>query len=252
MIEIDFIMLHGFLGLPSDWDHIIEDVKVDFDENKYKVNFYCPDYFNIPSLSPKNSLEKVADEFINCIRHNTRANIKVLIGYSLGGRLALHIFEKNPAFFSNLILISANPGIANEDQKLQREIQDKNWSELFLHNPWEEVVEKWNQQNVFEGSLFEPEREDTKYRRDLLGKALINWSLAKQQDKRNVIKENQAKIVWIAGDKDKKYIEITKNLYKEAPDVHYLILPESGHRVLFDNPHELSRSIYDQISKSLK
>ena len=41
MIEIDFIMLHGFLGLPSDWDHIIEDVKVDFDESKYKINCLC-------------------------------------------------------------------------------------------------------------------------------------------------------------------------------------------------------------------
>lgn len=251
MTEIDFIFLHGFLGLPSDWDHIIEDIKMDFDEKKFKVNFYCPDYFNTPNLCPKCPFEKVGSEFINWISVNTFAKKKILIGYSLGGRLALHIFEKNPDLFQNLILVSTNPGITNEDDKVQRAINDKNWAESFTHSPWADVIDKWNQQPVFEGSFFEPEREDSHYRRDLLGKALTNWSLAKQQDKRSVIKAHQSKVIWIVGDKDKKYIEITKSLYKEAADVHYLILPEAGHRVLFDNPHELSRSIYDQVIKSL-
>ncbi|MCB0370421.1 MAG: alpha/beta fold hydrolase [Bdellovibrionales bacterium] len=251
MMNIDFIFLHGFLGLPSDWNKIIEHIKSDFQESKYELNFLCPDYFNTPYLSPKNDFVKMANGFNSYITNNSKSDIKVLIGYSLGGRLALHIFEQNPELFSQIFLISTNLGLDDEDAKLEREIHDKNWADNFLHEPWHLIVERWNQQSIFDGSVLEPIREDSNYRRDMLSKALVNWSLSKQENKTALIEKYQKKVVWIVGDRDKKYIENTKNLYKKAPEARYLILPQSGHRVLFDNPKELSSSILSQIRKRI-
>ncbi|MBL7543090.1 MAG: hydrolase [Bdellovibrionaceae bacterium] len=245
MSKVDFIFLHGFLGLPSDWDDVIENIKVDLENSGVDGEYYSVDYFNRPNLSPKNSFDKMATEFVSWAESNTRNSRKILVGYSLGGRLALHIFQKKPELFETLICVSTHPGMkADEEEQIkERETRDQFWSELFLNHNWSEVIQKWNEQSVFEGSDFEPERDSTQYRRDLLSKSLINWSLSKQTDKRMLIRQNSQKILWIAGERDKKFVELTRGLHKENPDLKIELISLAGHRVIFDNSLELARSI---------
>lgn len=245
MSKVDLVFLHGFLGIPADWDQVIRRIKTDLEGTGVGPNFHPLDYFNLPKLSPKNTFEKVATEFVNTIESTTSSSRKILVGYSLGGRLALHIFEKKPDLFERVICVSTNPGFrsSQEDEQSERESRDQFWSELFLNHNWNEVVAKWNEQEVFSGSVNEPARESSLYRRDLLAKALVNWSLAKQTDKRLLIRKYPKKIIMVVGDKDKKFIELNRALLKENPDIGIKMIASAGHRVLFDNPPELARVI---------
>tara|TARA_B110001454_G_scaffold106457_1_gene100234 strand:+ start:75555 stop:76316 length:762 start_codon:yes stop_codon:yes gene_type:complete len=251
MSKVDIFLLHGFLGLPSDWNSVIDSLKHDFSESDIAPTFHALDYFNQPNLSPKNSLEKVTDEFINVISARSVSPRKVLIGYSLGGRLALHILEKKPGLFERIVCVSTNPGIRASDieEIMERDSKDQFWSELFLNGDWNAVVKKWNEQEVFRDSVNEPERESENYRRDLLAKALVNWSLAKQNNKRGVIRRYAKNVTMVVGDRDKKFLEMTRALLKEIPDLGIKIIPDSGHRVLFDNPLELARAISSSVLK---
>lgn len=248
MLKADFIFLHGFLGVPSDWEDVIENIKVDLEEAGLSGEFHVPDYFNNPYLSPKNSLEKVAAEFINWMALHTKNKKKILIGYSLGGRLALHVFEKNPDYFEKLVCVSTHPGLKStqQEESKERDSRDHLWAELFMNQNWSDVVQKWNEQTVFEGSEFEPERDGSAYRRDMLAKALVNWSLAKQVDKRPLLQKYQDKILWVVGEKDKKFVELAGSLKKEIPLLKSEIVPMAGHRVLFDNAFDLARCISSQ------
>lgn len=254
MSKVDFIFLHGFLGLPSDWSDVIENIKVDLEDSGIEGEYHCPDYFNRPNLGPKNSMDKVAIEFVNYISSTTHNPRKVLVGYSLGGRLGLHIFEKNPDLFEHFVCVSAHPGYKPNqfDELKERDSRDQFWSELFLNHNWSEVIQKWNEQKVFEGSEFEPEREGSNYRRDLLSKALINWSLAKQSEKRNLLRKYYKKITWVIGEKDKKFVEMTRALILENPDIKVEKITLAGHRVLFDNALELARTISLSVMPSKK
>ncbi len=249
MSKIDFIFLHGFLGLPADWNDVIENIKVDLEEVGIEGEYHCLDYFNRPNIGPKNSLDKIGIELVNHISATTRNPRKVLVGYSLGGRLGLHAFEKNPDMFEHFVCVSVHPGLKpNQFEEIkERESRDQFWSELFLNHNWEEVIQKWNEQSVFEGSEFEPEREGTNYRRDLLAKALVNWSLAKQADKRNVLRKYHKKVTWVLGERDKKFIEMTRALILETPDIKVDKISLAGHRVIFDNSLELGRAISDSV-----
>lgn len=251
MSKIDFIFLHGFLGAPSDWDDVIENIKVDLEDAGVEGEYHVPDYFNRPNLGPKNAFDKLSSEFASWISANTSSPKKVLVGYSLGGRLGLHIFEKNPEMFSRLICVSSHPGytpLQTEEIK-ERDARDHFWAELFLHHNWPEVIQKWNEQEVFQGSDFEPERDAATFRRDLLAKSLVNWSLSKQTDKRVLIKKYSNKITWIAGERDKKFVELTRSLSKDIQTLDVEIVSLAGHRVLFDNSFDLARAI---SSKALK
>ena len=115
MSKVDIIFLHGFLGVPSDWNGVVECLKFEFEDSEVKPTYHVLDYFNQPKLSPRNSFENVAGEFVNVIESITTSSRRVLVGYSLGGRLALHIFEKNPGLFERLVCVSTNPGFKSSD-----------------------------------------------------------------------------------------------------------------------------------------
>jgi 2-succinyl-6-hydroxy-2,4-cyclohexadiene-1-carboxylate synthase len=254
MSKVDIIFLHGFLGVPSDWNGVRESLEFEFEDSDVNPTYHVLDYFNQPNLSPKNSFEKVAGEFVNVIESITTSSRKVLVGYSLGGRVALHIFEKKPELFECLVCVSTNPGFKSSDLEeiMERDSQDQYWSELFLHGDWNEVIQKWNHQDVFRDSVNEPERESGNYRRDLLAKSLLNWSLAKQTNKRGLMRRFPKNITMTVGEHDKKFLELTRGLLKEIPDIGIKIIPQASHRVLFDNPLELARVISSSILSAKK
>lgn len=250
MEKLNFIFLHGFLGQAQDWDGVIQNLQKEFPQHHYQAL----DYFNHPPLSPKVSFEKWSENLVNYLGAEFGNQRLILVGYSLGGRLALHALTYFPEKFSFLFLISTNPGLLESqvEERKKRRDDDQAWSQRFLNEDWEVVVRDWNLQSVFEGSKNEPERQEKQFRRDLLAKALSNWSLGGQEDLRSVLTVNQRKIAWTAGDLDRKYIQLTKDIFKICPDMIYNICPNSSHRVLFDNPVELSRAMGRIIRKDFK
>ncbi len=245
--NLSFVFLHGFLGQPSDWDPIIADLQKEFPEHSY----LALDYFAQPPLSPKVDFDLWTENFINTLGAEFGDKPIVLVGYSLGGRLILNALRAQSDRFQFAFLISTNPGFLDTqaEEKEKRWQHDQQWAERFLTGDWEQVVREWNAQPVFAGSRNEPERIESQFRRDLLAKALTQWSVSHQPDLRSVLFREQKKIGWIVGDLDKKYIQLTKEIFKDCADMTYHICPNSSHRVLVDNPNEVARSISRTLRK---
>lgn len=247
MEKLSFIFLHGFLGLPRDWDSVIQILQKELPNYDY----LALDYFNYPPLSVKNDFQKWSENFVSYIEEKHAGRSIVLVGYSLGGRLAMNVLKRHSNKILYAYFISANPGfLLTEDfERNKRYEEDMKWSQKFIVDDWNSLIQEWNQQPVFDGSKGEPQRESSDYRRDLLSKALVNWSVSKQEDLRQVLIDNQKKIFWIVGDLDKKYVTLTKRIFRICPDMNYNISPSSSHRVLFDNPIEISRIIIRTMRK---
>lgn len=241
MAKINFVFLHGFLGRPSDWDQVISELQAKIPSECYAVN-----YFSIPPLSPKVGFGEWPDNFAQWILNNLGPGPKVLVGYSLGGRLALHALEKYPDIFKLGICISTNPGVFldGSNERNARAAADQDWSQRFTRDPWKKLMLDWNSQEIFKSSPNVIDREESEFRRDLLSKALINWSLSQQKDFRSYLKEPKQSFAWIVGQRDQKYIEIAKLLAGVCPQVNFQIIEKSGHRVLFDAPELLAKNIF--------
>lgn len=243
--KINYVFLHGFLGVPEDWNELVKNIH----SLDPKAQCHLVDYFKNPNLSPKNNFHQWTENFLMWLEAQCGNEPILLFGYSLGGRLALHAFDKKPERFQKLFLFSANPGLPETQQfeRSQRIENDQIWARRFLVDSWSDLMSGWNSQAVFVGSKAEPRRDEPRYRRDLLSKALTNWSVGLQKDLRPVLKENAKKVTWVVGDLDKTYIQMTKDIFKICPEMNYFICPQSGHRVLHDQPIEL----YKGISKVL-
>lgn len=195
---------------------------------------------NHPQLNPQNSFIQWTRNFNQKVTADFPSGPRVLVGYSLGGRLALHALADQPNLYDAVILISVNPGLVREKDRQARWQTDLQWAEKFQQLSWQELLQEWNAQTVFKDSLSEPKRAEEQYDRSQLAAALTEWSLSKQADFRELIISQQEKIFWLSGDNDIKFLSLAMELQKRAPGLRAESISQSSHRVLFDNPTELA------------
>ncbi|WII72473.1 alpha/beta fold hydrolase [Bdellovibrio sp. 22V] len=255
MERVNLFFLHGFLGRPSDWAV----VKAHLPQRE-NLRIFTPDYFKEMSLGPQHSFANWGANFTKFVElHGCSADRNILIGYSLGGRLALHAFEKKPALWHKLILVSTNPGFndphetfdPNSEERRQRWMSDSYWAEEFLKAPWDMVIRNWNAQPVFGGGENEPVRVEKEYSRETLSLALTQWSLAQQKNMRPLLQKNLQKILWLTGERDEKFMEMSRRLAEEVQGLRTEVVPASSHRVIFDSPKELGERIKNLVQQLL-
>lgn len=228
--------LHGFLGRPEDFDGL-------------GVTLNAIDYLKTRELSSGHDFKSWAENFNKFIQAQNRTEAKhVLIGYSLGGRLALHAIQQNPQLWSGLVLISTNPGIPPWE-RVSRLASDQVWAEKFETMIFEKVLAQWNAQPVFQGSQNEPIRKESDYNRHLLAKCLTQWSIGIQEDFHPFLQTTRVPVLYLSGEKDLKYTAIGQNIKKANSQIQTFSVAQSGHRVLFDQPQVLGTIINQFVSQ---
>lgn len=217
--------LHGFLGKPSDWKFL--------DGNVEKVDIFR--YDPLPA-----TIEEWAERFNESIPGEDH----ILIGYSLGARLALHAIHQQPKKWKAAVLISCHPGIEDQQEKLQKLESDVHWGQRFLKDPWNQLIRDWNQQSVLQSSRH-LSREESHYGRDSLYHALSHWSTGTHP----LFKEIDIPTLWVVGELDQKYINLSQKIKLNHPNSVKKVIPGCGHRVHIDEPNLLNQSITTFINE---
>ena len=73
----------------------------------------------------------------------------VLVGYSLGGRLALHAALRAPHRYAALVLVGASAGIEAGGERRARRMADESLAAWIERHAIEAVVERWERRPVF-------------------------------------------------------------------------------------------------------
>jgi 2-succinyl-6-hydroxy-2,4-cyclohexadiene-1-carboxylate synthase len=216
--------LYGFLGLSSDWDALRRGVSGDFE---------ALELFSL--AHPREGFwewgralnRRVAQEPVER---------RILLGYSQGGRLAMHALVDAPELWAGAIIISANPGLKVEEEKAPRLQVDLDWAERFLKDPWDGLIQDWDRQGVFQGQAPAFRRKEEDYIRSNLAQAIEGWSVGRQDDLRESLSKLPFPILWVAGEKDTKYAEIAQEMAALHPHSSCWVAPEAGHRVPWECP----------------
>lgn len=233
--ERPLIALHGFLGRPNDFQFF------------YGENFKSLDYFRTLELGPHVAWQDWADQFWQQKDLPEKFN---LMGYSLGGRLAMNAFARQPDRIEKLILISAGVwplSFAEGEARLRTDVA---WAEKFEKLLWESVLREWNAQAVFVGSQQEPSRVESDYDRVQLVQALTNWSPARMPDYSPVLRDHSSRIHLICGEHDMKYRQKFQDFFDKKMCRDVRIIPNSGHRVIFDQPQSVVKAVQAILGSS--
>jgi 2-succinyl-6-hydroxy-2,4-cyclohexadiene-1-carboxylate synthase len=91
------------------------------------------------------SLDETADLLVDALPTEPF----ILAGYSLGGRVALHVALRHPERVSQLFLLSATAGIANDDERQARRERDEALATRIESIRTEEFLDEWLAQPMF-------------------------------------------------------------------------------------------------------
>ncbi len=238
--------LHGFLGLAADWDFLKTRFSSLEAENLWQ---------NYSNQSLKTWAENKSVEFE--ARFQGSNEPRVLMGYSLGGRLAMHLLLARPKFWSAAILISANPGTASIDERKARQELDANWSHKFLKDDWQKLMSEWSRQSLFavknplKDSILLP-RSEKDFARKTLADAIENWSLSKQDDLAVRLMGVTAPVLWLAGEEDEKYCDLLCGFAQVSFSHDFQKISHAGHRAPWDNPREFSKILEDFLAENTR
>jgi 2-succinyl-6-hydroxy-2,4-cyclohexadiene-1-carboxylate synthase len=150
----------------------------------------------------------------------------VLLGYSMGGRRALQLLEHQR--FAKAVIVSA--GLNTPDEA--RRARDEAWARRFESEAWPSLMRAWSAQPVFGGH--ELARHESDYDRAELARQLREWSPAVLPPPR--LEEIETPILWIAGERDAKYVDVARQAAARLPNAELWICAEAGHRVPWEQP----------------
>ena len=235
---VDIVFVHGFLGLPTDWLDIQSVLRL-----KHRQSFYS---FNLwEEADSDTNFLVLADKISQRCHQNT-----MVIGYSLGGRILLHLRPEILKKISAMVLISSHFGLSTSEEKKERLSTDIEWSQRFLTENWHSLMLSWGQQSVFSKDVSRLERLEKNYSRELLAKIMVETSLAKQANQLENAQIPFEKLLYIYGQDDVKYAELAKNWKSKQQDIT-LKAVVGGHFPLVNSASEIAGNISTFYSRMM-
>lgn len=225
--------LSGFLGLPADWDFLQIDNLIPFDWQAL----------------PWKSLNEWGSNFNQYVQEQNFIGSPILMGYSLGGRLALHALIQRPHQWRAAIIISAHPGLSDPTERLKREQKDQHWAKKFENEDWRQLMKDWNGQEVFTYHPSPFSRQERDYQRSQLVNALCCGSLGKQSCLRAQIASLPFPILWITGGDDLRFCEAAQSLVFSHPLSRWQRIDGGGHRIPWSQPKIFRKEVLSFISQ---
>ena len=219
--------LHGNIGLPADWDILSSELSPFKGEVIRKVDLWR--FQECRSIG----LVEFGEIFSSEVAAQDQAPI--LIGYSMGARLALHAMSARPDLWKAVVLISAHPGLKDKDEQKARLVSDAEWSAKALSKDWGRFLAEWNDQTVL-GEV--PDGLSDRYllqpRAQSVARAFNAWSLGGQEDFREKVTDVMCPARLIVGEEDWKYRSLASEL--QLPNASIEVIPKAKHRPLWEQP----------------
>ena len=235
----DVVLLHGFTHTGASWDPVVAALG-----ERYRA--LAPDIRGHGSAAAREpvTLEAVLDDLAALAPARF-----TLVGYSMGGRLALHAAAA-PALserIERLVLIGASPGIADPAERAERRAADDRLADEVEQMSIEEFARRWAQTPVLAG---QPPRVEAavhadRLRNQLAGLAgalrgLGTGALPPLWDR---LSEVRAPTTLIVGERDVKFRTIADEMVLALPAADVVVIPDVGHAVHLEAPERVAEAV---------
>ena len=240
------VFLHGLLGSGRDWRQVV-DILAPF---YYCLTLDLPGHGHSRLLSPS-GFEEVNRQICRTLEHRNIGSY-VLIGYSMGARLAMyHACFPEPGCRSRLaglVVEGGHFGLPPAD-RAARLANDEKWACRFASEPIAQVLADWYRQPVF-SSLNHDQRQSLIARRsDNQGSAIAQMlpatSLARQPLLQSILAGLELPVHYICGENDKKFKDLA-----EQSGLSLTVIPEAGHNVHAEQPDAFAMALKQFLTKN--
>lgn len=179
-----------------------------------------------------------------------RGTGRSLLGYSMGGRMALHSLLEPGHPWQAAVIVSAHPGLEDPSEKAARRAGDAEWATRSLAGNWQQFLDAWNAQPILGGGPPRDPQASSQLimRRREIARSFVDWSLGVQEPLWDRLGEISIPVLWIAGENDPKFAALGERAVSLMPSATFVAAPGAGHRVPWEAPEWFA----EQVSRFLK
>ncbi|MBB4826087.1 2-succinyl-6-hydroxy-2,4-cyclohexadiene-1-carboxylate synthase [Sporosarcina luteola] len=236
----DIVFLHGFTGSTLTWRDTMKSLKDDF--SVYAVDLIGHGKTSVPLAFSRYSMEEqVAD--LHCLFEKLGLSRFVLVGYSMGGRLALGYAAQHPDNIGALILESASPGLQKEEERLARQTSDASLAERIVKEGMVCFIDYWENIPLFHSQKTLPLEKQRAIRKERmnqtqigLANSLQGFGTGSQPSYWEVLNKLEVPVLLVTGELDTKFVTIAREMKKELPNASQVIVPQAGHAIHVEKP----------------
>ncbi len=161
------------------------------------------------------------------------------VGYSMGGRVALHLGLAHPELVERLVLVSATGGIEDHAQRAARGREDEALARSVEADGVDAFLQRWLAQPLFAG--LPPDDADLAARRQNtaagLAAALRLMGTGTQEPLWLRLDELTMPVLVVAGERDDKFAEQALHLGGWiGPTAELVLVPDAGHACHLERP----------------
>jgi 2-succinyl-6-hydroxy-2,4-cyclohexadiene-1-carboxylate synthase len=179
----------------------------------------------------------------------------ILVGYSLGGRLALYFVHRFPDYIKKyvkyLVLESASPGLKSQEQQRVRQQKDLALVQQLMglnQSDFPDFLDHWYSQDLFKTLRAHPEFANLKAQRTAqnpqrLALSLRGLGVGWQRSLWQELNQIQLPTWLVVGDSDAKFREINQEMAELLPNAHLVYLENCGHNGHYEQPQQFAKSL---------
>ena len=246
--QTPIIFLHGFTGKANDWEFLFEYFSNEYYPIAIDFNYHIKDETNKTNFKfDLNNLNKLLNKTFDLF-HFDKA---FLVGYSMGGRIALTFANSYPEKIKGLVLESSSPGITNQIDRENRYISDNELANDLIKNGTDVFLDFWYSQSMF-NSLFSYKNELIKNKSSLckykLANILTNFSTGIMPPLWDSLNKFNFPILLITGELDTKFTKINIEMQNLLPLSEHKIISNAGHNVHLEKNIDFTILVMDFIN----
>lgn len=234
------VLLHGFTGSSLSWGDAIVDGLSSVSGEVLLVDLPGHGRNATDTDSAEYTLDRVERDVDDVVGDDPFD----LVGYSMGGRIALAYAVRNPGRVRRLILESASPGLETDEEQARRRAEDETLARMILEEGMEAFVERWERLPLFEtqralpGAVLAAQRARRLLNREVALAASLRFlgtgSLPSYWDS---LEELTCPTLLVAGELDAKFRNVATRMAGRIPDVQVAFVAGAGHAVHLERPH---------------
>lgn len=248
--HMTLVLLHGFTGSAAGWGYLMDALA---DSGLRIIAFDLPGHglSDAPEDAKRYSIENCQKDILAVLQTlGVKKGHAIILGYSMGGRIALHTAFSG--YFRALILESSSPGLEDAADREERRASDEALAASIEREGVPAFVERWESLPLFASQKM----LSLECREDLHRQRLQNNAAGLAQSLRGVgtgvqpslyaqLSTLHIPVLLIAGELDTKFTSIAKRMAQALPQSQLHIIPAAGHTVHLEQPQLFTSLVRD-------
>ncbi|MCB9136844.1 MAG: 2-succinyl-6-hydroxy-2,4-cyclohexadiene-1-carboxylate synthase [Caldilineaceae bacterium] len=244
------VLLHGFTGSGAEWDEFARGTG---------RTLIAPDLMghgatHAPADPQRYAMDGAAADVAELIRQMSAEPVH-LLGYSMGGRLALYIAQAYPELLRSLTLESASPGLMTPAERAARRASDSKLADAIEQDGVPQFVTRWERIPLFASQA----RLSMTTRKMLRARRLANQAMGLANSLRGMGTGSQPSLwprlaelalpaLLITGAEDEKFRAINRQMADRMPQAQLVVVGAAGHAVHLEQPERFRQIVLEFVA----